>query len=551
MATVEHALLELLAHPHAVGLDGPLREGPAFLGRVAAFCDAVRTKRARSVGLFLEDRVNFAAALLGTWLAGAEVVLPGDVLPRTQEALRERCDALLGAFADSLVPRDEAPPPASWHVPGSSRLVVFTSGSTGAPTAIDKTLRQLSAEVSSLEATFGPLVGPDSAVHATVSHQHIYGLLFTVLWPLASGRRFSPRRLEYPEQLELALAGAPSVLVTSPAHLKRVRDDVRWTLPLTGVFSSGGPLPEDGALRSRRALGQAPYEIFGSSETGGVAWRQRVEGPLPPWRPMPGVQWRIGEAGTLEVRSPHLADDGWYATADGVRDEGDGTFTLTGRADRVAKVEEKRVSLGAMERRLLQTGLLSEARVAIVEGLRVTVGVVGVPSPEGRALLVRGRKGLVDALRTALKDTIELVALPRRFRFVEEMPVNSQGKTTQEQVLGLLSPLVPEVKWVERTPTRAVLTFEVDPALKVLDGHFPDVPVVPGVAQVDWAIGFSCEAFARQPVLQRLDVLKFQALMQPGHAVQLELDYAADKGTVTFKYTKGATPFSSGRLVFQ
>jgi acyl-coenzyme A synthetase/AMP-(fatty) acid ligase len=592
---LERSLLRLAQSPRPVVLDGPLADGPAFLARVGAFCDAVQARGAKRVGLFLEDRATFAAALLGTWLAGAEVVLPGDVLPTTVQALRGRCDGLLlapygdfdwldqprsaragsrgaavddarderapsvdhhhgearGASSDTLPPREHAVTRSSLQLPAEARLVVFTSGSTGAPTAIDKTLRQLSAEVDALEATFGERLGPSAVVHATVSHQHLYGLLFTVLWPLAADRRFSSGRLEYPEQFEAALGDRESVLVTSPAHLKRLRDDVRWPLPRTTVFSSGGPLPEEGARRCRAALGQAPIEVFGSTETGGVAWRQRVEGPLPPWAPLPGVSWRVSAERTLEVRSPHLPDDGWLVTSDGVRDEGDGTFSLTGRADRIAKIEEKRVSLSGLERRLMQTGLLAEVRAAVVEGMRVLVGVVAVPSESGRALLEgRGRKALTDSLRSALKDTVELVALPRRFRFVEELPVNAQGKTTEAQVVGLLAPLRPEVRWLERSATRAVLAFEVDPSLKVLDGHFPELAVVPGVAQIDWAIGFACEAFGRAPAVQRLEALKFQALMRPGCTVQLELDTAPGKAAVSFKYVSGAKSFSSGRLVF-
>jgi hypothetical protein len=268
------------------------------------------------------------------------------------------------------------------------------------------------------------------------------------------------------------------------------------------------------------------------------------------WTPMPGVSWRLSQEGTLEVRSPHLPDDGWFITADGARAAGGGAFALTGRADRVAKVEEKRVSLSAIERRLAETGLLVEARAAVLGGPRVMVGVVGVPSEAGRALEAVGKKKLVDELRAALRDTVEPVALPRRFRFVGELPVNDQGKTTDAAVVGLLSPLVPEASWVERSAARAVLRFEVDPALRVLEGHFPELPVVPGVAQIDWAIGWACEAFGLARTVQRMEVIKFQALMLPGHAVQLELDYAPGKHVVTFRYARAATPYSSGRLVF-
>ena len=551
MQSVEQALEGLSASPCPVALEGPLGSAEAFLRRVAGWRAAVEASGARRVALFAVDRAEFSAALFGGWLAQAEVVLPGDALPRTVTALEGRCDAFLGDFPQALHPLD-GPLPAKWAVSPDARMVVFTSGTTGAPAAIDKRLAQLSAEVSSLEATFHPGA---VAVISTVSHQHIYGLLFTVLWPLAARRPFLPRRLEYPEEVEAALAQQAALLVTSPAHLKRLPERAApLSLPHrpVAVFSSGGPLPEEGARRCRAMLGVSPVEVYGSSETGGVAFRQRDEGPLSPFEPLPGVAWQLGEGGVLLVRSAHLWDDGWYVTADSAQPSGDGRFVLGPRADRVAKVEEKRVSLTAVEGRLKESGLLVDARAVLLEGARVTVGVLGVPSERGRAVLARGKRALVEELKAALADTVERVVLPRRFRFVDELPVTAEGKTTDAAVLAALAPFAPEASWLVRAPDRAVLTFEVDPALRVLQGHFPQVAVVPGVAQVDWAVEWMSQAFSLTPPIDRIEVLKFQALMRPGHRVTLELTCNRQKSTGSFRYqgSEGA-PFSSGRVVFR
>ena len=367
MGAVEEALEVLAVSPCAVALEGCWATPAAFLDLVSGYHAAVVAAQARRVALFAEDRARFSAALFGAWLAGAEVLLPGDALPRTLEAIDQRCEAYLGDLPRAIEPR-VGPPPAKWAVSGDARLVVFTSGTTGAPTAIEKRLVQLSSEVSALEATFHP--GP-AAVVATVSHQHIYGLLFTVLWPLAARRPFAPRRLEYPEEVEAALAQRPSVLVTSPAHLKRLPERREPLAPAhrpLAVFSSGGPLPEEGARRCRAMLGTSALEIFGSSETGGVAYRERTEGPLPPFQPLPNVAWRLGEGGLLEVRSPHLPSADWYVTADAARDAGGDRFVLGPRADRIAKVEEKRVSLTSIEERLKESGLVAEARAVLLEG---------------------------------------------------------------------------------------------------------------------------------------------------------------------------------------
>ncbi|HAU81132.1 MAG TPA: AMP-binding protein, partial [Stenotrophomonas sp.] len=94
-------------------------------------------------------------------------------------------------------------------------------------------------------------------------------------------------------------------------------------------------------------MGVAPTEVFGSSETGGVAWR-RWSAARPQWHPLPGVAWRIDE-GCLAVRSPHLASEDWWLTQDrAVADDGH-SFRLLGRADRIVKIEERRVSLDALE----------------------------------------------------------------------------------------------------------------------------------------------------------------------------------------------------------
>ena len=43
-------------------------------------------------------------------------------------------------------------------------------------------------------------------VLASVSHQHIYGLLFRILLPLSLGLPFDRRSIDYPEQLALQTA---------------------------------------------------------------------------------------------------------------------------------------------------------------------------------------------------------------------------------------------------------------------------------------------------------------------------------------------------------
>jgi acyl-coenzyme A synthetase/AMP-(fatty) acid ligase len=421
--------------------------------------------------------------------------------------------------------------------------------------AIRKKLAQLAAEVTHLEQVFGPRLRAAGAprIFSTVSHQHIYGLLFVTLWPLAAGREVVVERLEYPEQMAQRLGATPSVLVSSPAHLKRLPDALDWTgarAQLAAIFSSGGPLPPESAQQAHALLGHSPIEVYGSSETGGVAWRQRAaHGDA--WTPLPGVHWRMQD-GALCVRSLHLEDDDWWVTSDRVGALSDERFVLLGRADRIAKIGEKRVSLVAMEEALLASGEVAEARALLVPGDGdARLAVVAVPSERGwRTLRAGGKRSLNEALRRQLLQGFERVVLPRRFRYVRELPVNAQGKATEALLAVLFQPDTPTFEWIERGETQAVAALDISADLRVFDGHFPGTPVLPGVAQLDWAIRLGTEAFAIELRFLRAEQLKFQQPVLPPLALRLHLEWQPGAGRLAFRYVSDAGTHASGRLVF-
>lgn len=487
----------------------------------------------KRLALYTDDRLAFTSTLFNAWAQGTQVWLPGDELPATRAALAPHIDGWLTAERGPLPKLDAI----DRKLAG---VVVFTSGSTGAPVAIHKALHQLFDEIRTLDATFSARLTPNTRFISTVSHQHIYGLLFTVLWPTITGRPLTEGRLEYPEELERDLAAHDSVLVASPAHLKRLPTGRAWTTQARAIFSSGGPLSPDASQRAHDVIGQTPIEIFGSSETGGIAWRQ---GSTAAWAPMQGISVRASDVGTLEVKSPHLPDDAWFTTADRVEFEG-ASFRLLGRADRIAKIEEKRVSLDLLERTVLATGLLTEAKVVVLPGARVTLGLVGVPA---KAL---PRKDLIDQLKAAVHEVVEPVARPRRFRFPSALPVNAQGKLTEASLTALFAPDRPDVAWAVKDAARAELTMKITPDLRVMAGHFPELGVVPGVAQIDWAVGWGREAFPMTGAFTRLEALKFQNLMLAGHDVTLTLEWHAERKSLHFKYVSGERVYSSGRVVF-
>ena len=529
-----------------------------FRAEVARWRAAFAAQSGKRWALYFADAAMFAAALYGAWHAGKQVYLCADPLPDMLARLAGEVDGLAGEFPDTATALPRCTPDPSrgddgrdWPAldPAASRLVIYTSGSTGAASAIEKSLAQLSSEVRALEARFGTMLG-NAVVLGTVSHLHIYGLLFRVLWPLAAGRVIAPR-LFFHEEIAAAL-DAPAVLVTSPAHLKRIPEALAWAPARArwgAVYRAGGALRQSAALAATAAFGRTPVEIYGSSETGGVAWRNCTQ-PASAWTPLPGVEWRIRD-GQLELLSPHLPGPEWWRSSDRAEADPAGGFHLLGRADRVVKVEERRVSLTALERELAALSPVLEARVLLLDNARATLAAVVVLSQEGRARLqADGRRGFAAMLQQALARGHDAVTRPRRWRFVDVLPLDTQGKTSEAALRQLFRPHRPQPQWLLRDAGQALLTFDLDPALAVFDGHFPGYPILPGVAQLDWAVRFGREAFALPPDFLRLEALKFQQVATPGLRLQLRLEWLEARSALAFRYDSERGAHASGRVVF-
>ncbi|AMC34387.1 AMP-binding protein [Janthinobacterium sp. B9-8] len=539
-----------------------------FSEEVARWHQAFSQHSGTRFALHFNDSATFAAALLGAWHAGKCVYLPSDALPATLQKLQAAVDGFAGDVPAVLSPISAATAQATDKQTldlNAVVLVVYTSGSSGEPCAIPKKLSQLVSEVAALEACFGKQC-TGASVLATVSHQHIYGLLFRILWPLSAGRVFDTARLAFPEDIAAALSAcspAPAILIASPAHLKRLPEQLNWQAQsLLAVFSSGGPLPVEALPACRTLLGSAPIEVYGSSETGGIAWRQRQQDHQTAWKTLPGIAIRV-EDDILHLRSPHLSDDAWQASSDRVSLTPNG-FELLGRSDRIIKIEEKRVSLNAMEQALLATQLLNEVRILALPGSprslgittlpssRLSLGVLACPNEAGWRLVdEQGKRALNQALRDALADSTDASALPRRFRYIWAMPSNAQSKTTHAALLALFDPRHPEARLIKRSKDAAQLTIDVSASSPFFDGHFTSAPILPGVAQVDWALCLARELFELPAQFLRMEVLKFQQVILPNSQIQLELKTLnkGEEATLTFKFVSAVGTHASGRIV--
>lgn len=434
----------------------PLSHGE-WCSSVAAVADLARASGGERWMLACEDAWSFSFGLFGLLAAGRTVCLPSGLVPTALSQLSGEVDRTLSDVPAPGTGLTWHALPAPSHGAGQSAvagppripripdgLVEFwTSGSTGLPKRVPKRFSQLADEVAMQERTFGARFGGGPVV-GTVPHVHIYGCLFRILWPLHAGRPFRTEQCGDPSAFLRALAGSPpAALVSCPAHLSRLPRVIsfdRIEVPPAVVFSSGGPLDPGDAQPWRLLASGGVVEVYGSTESGGIAWRS--PGPSRAslaWTPLPGVELAQEEDGALLVTSPY-AGPGPLRMEDAADFLPRGRFRLLGRLDRIVKLEEKRISLPEVE-----TGLASHpwvARVTVVplggeRGSRATLGAAVVLADEARPLLAAGRDAIVHALVEHLAQRVDRAAVPRRWRFVDELPVDEAGKIVAASVAEL------------------------------------------------------------------------------------------------------------------
>ncbi|MGE5540449.1 MAG: AMP-binding protein [Gemmatimonas sp.] len=395
-----------------------------FAADVAGVAARLRRDRVRRAAVLCADTYAFAVALYALVGVEADVVFPSNGLPGTLDALRDTFDVLVDdAFVAAAEPAEAMAAPLDIERPA---LSFFTSGSTGAPKRIVRSLAAFEREAEALEALFGASSG-SGPVLAMVPHAHVYGLTFKVTWPLASGRPFAAETYDTWEAL---LADLPpgAIVVSSPAFLSRCGGlpPVPAERRPARVFTAGAPLSLAAAVEAGTVLGVRPTEIFGSTETGAFATRCQSREDEP-WRLLPGVSMRCDEDGRLSLFSAAIGPE-WYRSAD-IVEPIDGGFRFRGRADRIVKIEGKRVSLAAVEQSLARLPWVESAAAVLIPGAPDRLGAALVLSDSGRERLSSlGAFRFGRLLRDALSGEHEAAASPRLWRFVDELPTGELGK---------------------------------------------------------------------------------------------------------------------------
>jgi 3-hydroxyacyl-[acyl-carrier-protein] dehydratase len=93
-------------------------------------------------------------------------------------------------------------------------------------------------------------------------------------------------------------------------------------------------------------------------------------------------------------------------------------------------------------------------------------------------------------------------------------------------------------------------SFLVPADLAIFRGHFPGVPIVPGVMQVGWAVELARAHGLVTGPCTGIITAKFRRLVMPGMRLVARLEPSARAGQLHFKYECDGAVVSTGRLQF-
>lgn len=435
----------------------------------AALAFAESLPDAGPVAIHADSRMETVVAVVGALLAGVPAVpVPPDAGPgEVRHVLRDSgATTWVGATTDG-VDLPEVPVGLAGRPSGSARalapaadataLILYTSGTTGAPKGVELTAGALAAGLDGLVDAW-QWSADDTLVHGLPLF-HTHGLCLGVLGPLRVGSRLRhtgrPRPEAYAAHPGTMYFGVPTVWSRVAADPGSARAIGRARL----LVSGSAPLPVPVFDEIARLTGQSPVERYGMTETM-ITLSTRAEGERRPgWvgEPIAGARTRIrgedgaevasdGETiGRLEVSGSMLfsgylgrpqttadsfTDDGWFVTGDlAARDEG-GFHRIVGR-ESVDLIKSGGYRIGAGE---IEASLLARPEVA-------EVAVVGVADPDlGQRIVAHvvpegpGNDDVVRRLVEHVAEDLSRHKRPREIRFTTSLPRNAMGKVQKKRL---------------------------------------------------------------------------------------------------------------------
>ncbi len=305
-------------------------------------------------------------------------------------------------------------------------LMYFTSGSTGYPIAALKSKKNIETEVHALTLLFKKY--KIKRVVVTVPFIHLYGSLLGLMYPLLNNIDIVIKEHFLPHDL-LDIIDAQTMVVTTPLYIKALNKLSKEKDLSESIFvSSTAPLSLQNITTFKNKFKTDIIQIFGSTETGGIAYKVNDE---PLWRPFENVQVSTNENNELKVKSPFVSNiiyenglkhtSGEIQTFDYIEEEALG-FKLIGRSSKIFKLAGKRYSTVQIENILEETNGIEKALVfAELEKNSLRGEYLDITIECNKQYTTKEIKKILQEKLSNLKFSIKL-------KIVDEIPTNKVGK---------------------------------------------------------------------------------------------------------------------------
>lgn len=313
----------------------------------------------------------------------------------------------------------------------------LTSGTTESARLVAFTAEQLAADASQIVAAMG--LRPDWPNLGVISLAHSYGFSNLVLPLLLHGVPLILAPVPLPEMVRRAAAQEKAItLAAVPALWRAWHEAGGIPAPVRVAISAGAPLPLSLEQSIFTASGIKIHNFYGASECGGIAYDASSEPRTDAFfagAPLPGVCLSSAEDGCLRICSPAVGQTYWPEESPKLRsgqfessdlaELKNGLVFLRGRAGDQINVAGRKVSPETIERALLLNPLVRDCLVfgvACNDSARTEtiVALVASSAPE-------------NELKQFLLQTLPSWQVPRRWRFVEALPVSPRGKISRAE----------------------------------------------------------------------------------------------------------------------
>ena len=317
-------------------------------------------------------------------------------------------------------------------LPKGTSVIFFTSGTTGEPTGALKSRENITKELSVLKELFSPL-GIERVI-VTVPLIHIYGFLAGVLLPRALGAEVILKEEFLPHELIELAEDKKSLCITNPVFLKVLNKlNITQKYPNITFLSSTGKLDANIAKSLYEKLEVTTYQLFGSTETGGIAYKINDDEL---WQPLNGVTIdKVGE--NLSVDSPYISDflieeqlvkvAKPFVTTDIIEIK-DKRFKLLGRDSEIIKISGKRISILEIETLLEQSSYIEEVLV------KLAYDVDSYKDEQLEILVVSAIKATMEmtqlkkVIKKILQENYQKINIRFGLKRVETIAKNHMGK---------------------------------------------------------------------------------------------------------------------------